>query len=356
MRADVNAMGTKRNVVLYLDKELVDKSKSLGFNLSKTFENHLKHLITKFSACNSVNNGNSPEKEMNNMGLPGFEPGSIEPKAPRNIKWKEYKRYLHSKYAKSYAVQLFEYSRKYYPLLGDVNSILLSKSTIRNNVINSLTALSRFLGTYNFFMAEMKAHGIKRVRPDPMQTFTRIFNSNAHKGLGEWYKKALAVLKENERLYLRFMLLSGVRAMEGVKAFNLIVELGSKYTEEYYNENTGFLEHFKYPKLFLRRSKNVYVSTVPKELLGAISKSSKISYNAIDKRLDRAGLPMRIKRLRSYYATKIREMGLLSEQIDLVQGRVGKSIFLQHYFKQDAKSLSNQILQLLPMIEDFLSC
>ena len=74
-------MGTKGNVVLYLDKELIEKSKALGFNLSKTFENHLKHLINQFSTCNSVNNANSPEKEMNNMGLPGFEPGSIEPKS-----------------------------------------------------------------------------------------------------------------------------------------------------------------------------------------------------------------------------------------------------------------------------------
>jgi hypothetical protein len=28
-------MGTKRNVVLYLDKELVAKSRELGFNLEK---------------------------------------------------------------------------------------------------------------------------------------------------------------------------------------------------------------------------------------------------------------------------------------------------------------------------------
>ena len=181
-----------------------------------------------------------------------------------------------------------------------------------------------------------------------MQALTRIFNSNAHKGLGEWCKNAIAVLKENEQLYLRFMLLSGVRAMEGVKAFNLIVELGSKYKEEYFNKATGFLEHFKYPKMFLRRSKNVYISAVPKELLETISESNQVSYNAIDKRLDRGGLPMRIKQLRSFYATKMREMGLLSEQIDLLQGRVGKSIFLQHYFKQDAKRLSDRILELLP--------
>ena len=38
------AMGTKGKAVLYLDKDLVKKSKNLGFNLSKTFENQLKHL------------------------------------------------------------------------------------------------------------------------------------------------------------------------------------------------------------------------------------------------------------------------------------------------------------------------
>jgi len=45
VRSDANAMTQKGNVVLYLDKELVEKSKEMGFNLSKTFENHLKHLI-----------------------------------------------------------------------------------------------------------------------------------------------------------------------------------------------------------------------------------------------------------------------------------------------------------------------
>ena len=55
-------MTQKRNVVLYLDKELVEKSRNLGFNLSRTFENHLKHLITQFSTVNSLNNFNSTDK------------------------------------------------------------------------------------------------------------------------------------------------------------------------------------------------------------------------------------------------------------------------------------------------------
>jgi post-segregation antitoxin (ccd killing protein) len=40
LRADAKAMTTKGNLVLYIDKDLVEKSKELGFNLSKTFENH----------------------------------------------------------------------------------------------------------------------------------------------------------------------------------------------------------------------------------------------------------------------------------------------------------------------------
>jgi post-segregation antitoxin (ccd killing protein) len=52
MPSGVFAMGIKGNVVLYLDRELVSKSKELGFNLSKTFENHLKHLITQFLTSN----------------------------------------------------------------------------------------------------------------------------------------------------------------------------------------------------------------------------------------------------------------------------------------------------------------
>ena len=347
-------MTTKGNVVLYLDKELVEKSKELGFNLSKTFENHLKHLMTQLSIDNSINNFESIDNKLAMVGLPGFEPESIEPKAFNSINWSEFKQYLNSKYARGYAISLFEHSSKYYNLLYDVNGIQLSKPTARNNVINGLTALSKYLGEYESFKKNMLTHGIKRVKPDPLQAFIRIFNSSAHKGLGEWYRNALAVLSDNEKLYFRFVLLSGVRAMEGVNSFNLIADLGCKYTTEYYNENTAFLEHFRYPKLFLRDSKNLYISAVPKQLLDDISISSKVSYNAIDKKLDRAGLRMRVKQLRSFYATTMREQGLLSEQIDLIQGRVGKSIFLAHYFKQDPKALSDKILSLLHTHEQSL--
>ena len=50
-------MSNKRNVVLYLDGELVSKTRELGFNLSKTFENHLRILINQLENVYSRNNG-----------------------------------------------------------------------------------------------------------------------------------------------------------------------------------------------------------------------------------------------------------------------------------------------------------
>ena len=49
-------MNNKRNVVLYLDSELVAKTHELGFNLSRTFENHLKQLVNHVDYLYSQNN------------------------------------------------------------------------------------------------------------------------------------------------------------------------------------------------------------------------------------------------------------------------------------------------------------
>ena len=68
----------KRNVVLYLDNELVEKSKELGVNLSKTCENHLKHIVTQFSTDNSlINLESSCKLKLGIMaGGEGFEPST----------------------------------------------------------------------------------------------------------------------------------------------------------------------------------------------------------------------------------------------------------------------------------------
>jgi len=68
----------KGNVVLYLDKELVEKSKEMGFNLSKTFESHLKQLITQVSQDSTGNNSYSTSKKDFKWAGPGLPPKRSE--------------------------------------------------------------------------------------------------------------------------------------------------------------------------------------------------------------------------------------------------------------------------------------
>lgn len=43
--------------------------------------------------------------------------------------------------------------------------------------------------------------------------------------------------------------------------------------------------HFKYPKMFIRIKKNVFISFVPEDLIKRIAKSQPLTYSQIRKRL-----------------------------------------------------------------------
>lgn len=95
----------------------------------------------------------------------------------------------------------------------------------------------------------------------------------------------------------------------------------------------GVVEHFKYPKDFLRGTKNCYISIVPSAILDEIMDSEQICYSSLRKRMERKGLRHRFNELRSFYSSFMARHGLLSEEVDLLQGRVHKSVFARHYLK-----------------------
>ena len=76
-----DAMSNKRNVVLYVDKQLVEKSKELGFNLSKTFENHLKQITTQFSQSKQPNTEDSTSKNPDEWAGPDLNRRPLARKA-----------------------------------------------------------------------------------------------------------------------------------------------------------------------------------------------------------------------------------------------------------------------------------
>jgi len=44
--------------------------------------------------------------------------------------------------------------------------------------------------------------------------------------------------------------------------------------------------------------------------------------------------------------------GLLKEEIDLIQGRIGKSLFMKHYFSPAIKDLKNRTLNAVQMLSE----
>ena len=156
----------------------------------------------------------------------------------------------------------------------------------------------------------------------------------------------MEILRYNEKLWLGFNLLTGLRKEESINSFNLILQLFKDgKLGEYYNQELEVLEHFKYGDLFLRHTKNCYISIVNQDLVNQVSNSQPVTYSAIRKRLTRKGQLLRIKELRSYFATYLRNHGILAEYVGQIQGRIPKSVFARHYLKvEDLKELVKIVL------------
>ena len=275
----------------------------------------------------------------------GFEPTTPNLGELQGIDLTKYRGFLLAKFSKSYATQQYNITLKHHDCLANPQKLNEIPTSNRANILKTMVNLAKFLGIYETYKAKLKQNGIHWVNgDDSFNSFLRIINNN-HSNLGEWYKAVQPILRDHEKLWLRFNLLSGLRKEESITAFNQIIQLSKNgKLGEYYNSEKGILEHFKHGNLFFRQTKNCYISIVTKDLIQQITKSQPVSYFAVRKRLTNKKQTLRIKELRSYYATYLRNKGILSEYIDLIQGRIPKSVFARHYLKiEDLKTLVSQV-------------
>ncbi len=71
--------------------------------------------------------------------------------------------------------------------------------------------------------------------------------------------------------------------------------------------------------------------------------------------LQRRKIKLRLKDLRSYYASFIVRHNLISEEADILQGRVPKSVFARHYLKENPRDLRDRTLEAIGQLEQTLS-
>ena len=265
--------------------------------------------------------------------------------------WKSFSVWLSAKYVPHYADVLLCYAKKYVDMFFDAKEISLVPESNRNNVIKALIVLSKFLGCYEQFSHELKNCGVQCHKQSSIESFLRILKASDSDIL-DWYVKAYSSVRDNEKLYLEFMKVSGVRCTEGILAFNKIIELAKDgKLNECYEKNLGCLMHFKYPKLFIRGKKNVYISFVPESLIYRIASSQSLTYVTIRKRLNRYKLTMRLSELRDYFGSYLLQHGILEQEVNLLQGRIPVSVFIRHYWSPKLEELDKRVFKALETLD-----
>jgi len=240
-------------------------------------------------------------------------------------------------------------------LCGDLRELELLSPSVRDHAIKALITLSKYLGVYDSFRSKLKNYGIKLSTPNTFSAFLRIMNGNSSDILN-WYNEAKLVLRDNEKVFLKYLLHSGLRKQEGIKSFNKIIELTkTNRLSEYYDYNLNCLMHFKYPKEFIRRTKNCFISFIPENLVREIAGNEPITYEMIRKRLLRNKLKRRINELRDFYGTYLLQHGILEAEINLCQGRIPPSIFIKHYWSPKLSELRDRIFKALTDLEQSIN-
>jgi len=95
----------------------------------------------------------------------------------------------------------------------------------------------------------------------------------------------------------------------------------------------------------------VFFSLIPEELIDEIAASEPITYSMLKGRLYRREIRMRVDELRDHWGTFMLDHGLIKEEVDLLQGRVGKSLFVRHYWSPAMTELRDRVFQALELLE-----
>jgi len=199
----------------------------------------------------------------------------------------------------------------------------------RNHVLKSLSALAKFMGMYPEFQDLRRKYNLKWSSGNRDLLIIKRLLSNSRKDLKEWINNVKSRVPSLS-LYLDFLIATGLRHIEAINSWNIIITLSSNERLQEYFKNS-ILEHYRYPNIFIRRTKKVFLSIVPEHIIEHIAKSETLTSTKIRKRLTRKGLNERFSDIREYWASAMTRY-LRQPEIDFLQGRVSSTVFMTNYF------------------------
>ncbi|NIO38324.1 hypothetical protein GTO27_11580, partial [Candidatus Bathyarchaeota archaeon] len=210
--------------------------------------------------------------------------------------WASFREFLEKNCSRQTVKDRLRYARKYKDCLlnRDFSELQTFSDNKRNHVLKALSNLAKFLGIYQEFKELMKCHGLTwKTTSSEDLIITRLNNTRKNSDILKWIRGIKRRLPELD-VFLDFVLISGLRFNESVKAYNLVIDLANEdRLNEYYNAEKGVLEHIHFKEDFIRRTKKVFISFVPKIFIEKVEKQGNLSEYQILNRIKRANFRLR---------------------------------------------------------------
>jgi len=215
---------------------------------------------------------------------------------------------------------------------GDLSVLLQLSPGKKRLVMSSLSALAKYLGVYEDWKHLIRQYQLKwsgKSKDDiVISRLTKVKNPDE---VFNWIKNVKDA-KPDLAVFMDFMAITGMRYVEAVESYNLIIKLAREHKlNEYYDSEREVLEHYKFREVFLRKAKKVFVSFVPKELVHKIAEGQTLNKHGIQTAVKRRGLPLRFGDIRELHGTLLSRY-LSESEIDFLHGRISGSVFMTNYF------------------------
>jgi hypothetical protein len=231
------------------------------------------------------------------------------------------------------------YAVKYQHMLNTWDLSELSSYSIdkRTHIMRALSLLSKHKGCYNKWEKARQRYQLKWSNgTDSLAGFQNLV------GMGDYQQmlnQAKLVIQKYPHLSntIRFNILTGLRPSEAIASFNLLLST----QQTYLSEDKQLLQHFKHPTIFLRRTKKAYISIMTDNILSLTLNQTQQKYDIIRETLKDE--EFKLSFCRKIFATFLRNEGIEAEIIDLLQGRVSKSIFVRHYYRPQLESIYSRV-------------
>jgi hypothetical protein len=264
------------------------------------------------------------------MLRPGFEPGICDSKGER-FGFKSY--LLSQKLERKTAMQHYRYATQYNYILtdGNLSELFSYPDSKRKHIVKALAAYSKYTGEYEKWQQIRKNYQLKwSSSADSLAGFHNILKENGDfDKMIDW---VYLMRKEYPRFanILMFNVLTGLRPTEAIDSFNLLLSIKK---QEYLSEDNKLLQHYKFPEIFLRRTKKTFISIANTTILSLLENQKPLTYDTIRLSIYKQNEQFKMSYCRKIFATFLRNEGLESEIIDLLQGRNPNSIFVRHYYR-----------------------